>query len=101
MGGRATLTRYEAAEYLGVSVDTLDRLRAAGRLTACQVSARLVKYRQADLDAYLDECRTSTSSRFEPRRIGTSSITKLADRDAVRLARQIAAKQNKSLRRSA
>lgn len=57
----ATLTRHEAAAYLGISVDTLDRLRAAGRLLALQVSARLVRYRQADLDAYLEQCRARSA----------------------------------------
>lgn len=55
---RAVLSRMEAANYLGISTDTLDRLRASGAIVAAQVSARLVKYRAADLDAYIAQCQS-------------------------------------------
>lgn len=64
---KAVLSRVEAAEYLGISTDTLDRLRACGRIVASPVSARLIRYRSADLDAYLIECRASPSSTSQPR----------------------------------
>jgi excisionase family DNA binding protein len=95
------LSRHDAAAYLGVSVDTLDRLRASGRLMACQVSARLVKYLQTDLDAYLDQCRTSPSFRSEPPRTGTSSGTKVDVRAASQRAQQAVMKLRRTSRLSA
>lgn len=97
----ATLTRYEAAAYLGVSVDTLDRLRAAQRIPACQVSKRLVKYRQRDLDTYLIECQTSPSSASRLAPTGTSSGTRVDVRAASRHAQQAVRKLKLSSLRSA
>jgi len=74
---RAVLSRYDAADYLGVSVDTLDRLRAAGAIIACPVSARLVKYRLADLDAYLTTCQISALSKSPPARTVSQNVFSL------------------------
>lgn len=101
MSEAATMTRGEAAKYLGVSIDTLDRLRARGAIPASQVSARIVKYRQQDLDAYLIACRTSPSQKSAPRPTGTSSGSRMDTRSALQLARQIAQRPKRSLLRSA
>lgn len=97
----AVLSRADAARYLGVSTDTLDRLRASGRIHASQVSARLVKYRTRDLDAYLEQCLTTPSSASERRPTGTSNGPRVDAAAAVRRARQIVSKQRQSLRRRA
>lgn len=97
----ATLTRYEAAAYLGMSVDTLDRLRAAGRIMACQVSARLVKYRQSDLDAYLNACQISPSSASQQAPTGTSNGSRLDVRTASQRGLEAAKKLRLSSLRSA
>lgn len=57
------LTTKEAARYLGVSSAFLERDRWAGaRIPFIKVGTRAVRYRQADLDAYLDRrVRRSTS----------------------------------------
>jgi len=69
----ATVSRYDAANFLGVSVDTLDRLRADGAIVALQVSKRLIRYRLADLEAYLNKCLTSPSSRSATAQTSTSN----------------------------
>lgn len=53
----------QAANYLGVSKAFLERDRWAGaRIPFIKVGSRAVRYRQADLDAYLDQqVRRSTS----------------------------------------
>lgn len=49
------LTRTEAAEYLGVRVQTLSLWASTGRYDLPFVKVgRLSKYRQSDLDAFLD-----------------------------------------------
>jgi excisionase family DNA binding protein len=49
------LTREEAAELLGVSVRSVDRLRARGRLPAVQYLRRgRVRYRRDDVEALLE-----------------------------------------------
>ena len=50
---RRTLSRPEAATYLGVSETTLYRLSAAGRLPFVRVGDRRLVYRLEDLDQYL------------------------------------------------
>jgi len=57
------LTTSEAAEYLCVSKAFLERDRWAGaRIPFVKVGSRAVRYRLADLDAYLEaQMRTSTS----------------------------------------
>jgi len=44
----------EVAAVLRVSPSTVKRLRKAGRLRGLKVSARLVRYRQTDVQAYLE-----------------------------------------------
>ncbi|HYW04393.1 MAG TPA: helix-turn-helix domain-containing protein [Gammaproteobacteria bacterium] len=60
---QALLTTKEAAKYLGVSKAFLERDRWAGaRIPFIKVGSRAVRYRCADLDAYLDsQVRHSTS----------------------------------------
>jgi len=57
------LTTKEAAKYLNVSNAFLERDRWAGaRIPFIKVGARSVRYRQSDLETYLDkQVRTSTS----------------------------------------
>lgn len=50
-----TLTRKEAAAYLGVHINTLDKLRGAGKLRAVQIGC-VVRYRLTALDEFLDRC---------------------------------------------
>jgi len=59
----ALLTTTEAATYLGVSKAFLERDRWAGaRIPFIKVGTRAVRYRLADLDAFLDlQVRQSTS----------------------------------------
>lgn len=46
------ITRYEAAEALSVSVDTLDEIRKSGKLKAVQIGARIY-YSPDELRAYI------------------------------------------------
>lgn len=96
---KAVLSRQEAAAYLDMSTQTLDRLRANGTITASQVSLRLVKYRLADLDEYLQQCRTTASSKSPPLQTGISVGPRVDAAAAVRRARQIVLKQRPSLQR--
>lgn len=57
----AYVTREEAARYLGVSVDTLDRLRAAGKIPTYQLSPRRIGFRIADLDAHAEAQRVGST----------------------------------------
>jgi excisionase family DNA binding protein len=48
----------EAGEYLRISEKTLENLRAQGRGPAfCRIGNRLVRYRRADLDSWLEAGR--------------------------------------------
>jgi len=60
----ALLTTTEAASYLGVSKAFLERDRWAGaRIPFIKVGSRAVRYRQSDLDGFLDrQVRQSTSA---------------------------------------
>ena len=49
---RMLVTKHEAAQILGVSVRTVERLVAAGRLQQVQVE-RLARFRIGDLEAYV------------------------------------------------
>ncbi len=55
------LTREQAAAYLGVSPQTLANWASSGRggIPYVRVSARAIRYRQSDLDAWL-QSRTIT-----------------------------------------
>ena len=57
------LTTKEAARYLNISKAFLERDRWAGaRIPFIKVGSRSVRYRQSDLETYLDkQVRTSTS----------------------------------------
>ncbi|MCC5858606.1 MAG: helix-turn-helix domain-containing protein [Ectothiorhodospiraceae bacterium] len=59
----ALLTTAEAARYIGMSKAFLERDRWAGaRIPFVRVGSRAVRYRQADLEAYLgSRVRHSTS----------------------------------------
>lgn len=94
----AALSREDAATYLGVSTDSLDRLRSRGEIAAFTVG-RLVRYRLAELNAYMDRadtCPDTNSSKFEPRRTSTSS----GSRVDIRAASQRGLEAVKRLRRS-
>ncbi len=57
-----TFTTEQAAEYVGLSSNTLNRWRYTGDGPRYLKLGRAVRYRQADLDAWLDErVRESTS----------------------------------------
>ncbi len=98
---KEVLSRAAAAEYLDVSTDTLDRLRLAGRIPACPVSARLVKYRRADLDTYLAKCLTSPSPSSATPQTGTSSGSKVDVRGASQRGHEAMMRRRLSLQRSA
>jgi excisionase family DNA binding protein len=53
MANRLLITKDEAAERLGVSVRTVERLVATGRLPQVHVE-RLARFRVKDLEAYVD-----------------------------------------------
>ena len=55
---RLLVTKAEAAEQLGVSVRTIERLVAAGRLPLVHVEGA-ARLRQADLEAYVDSLATA------------------------------------------
>lgn len=67
MNTNTLLTTKEAAKYLSVSTAFLERDRWAGaRIQFIKVGSRAVRYRQSDLDIYLDSrVRTSTSDQGE------------------------------------
>jgi excisionase family DNA binding protein len=67
VSGRLLLTKSEAAEQLGVSLRTIERLISAGRLPLVHVGAA-ARVRAADLGAYvqsLDADKTTTQSSDE------------------------------------
>jgi predicted DNA-binding transcriptional regulator AlpA len=53
------LNNSEAAEFLGMSPDTLPRWRWAGIGPAYLKVGRSIKYRRADLEAFLNESRVN------------------------------------------
>ena len=65
MSGRLLITKSEAAEQLGVSVRTIERLITSGRLPLVHVEGA-ARVRVADLGAYVQSLdanrRTTTSS---------------------------------------
>jgi predicted DNA-binding transcriptional regulator AlpA len=57
----------EAADRLGVSVSYLNKLRLSGRGPAfMKLGARRVAYDPADLAAWLNECRRTSTGAGEP-----------------------------------
>jgi excisionase family DNA binding protein len=71
------LTRAEAAEYLGVSLATLDRELRAGRISAYRAGRRKTYYLPRELDAYIERnltpCRDENSDRDKSGNIGQVS----------------------------
>lgn len=67
MQNNSLLKTKEAASYLGVSMAFLERDRWAGaRIPFIKVGSRAVRYRQSDLDSFLDkQVRHSTSDMGE------------------------------------
>jgi len=66
---RKLLTTIEAARYLGVSAAFLERDRWAGaRIPFIKVGAKAVRYRPADLEAYLEKqkCYSTTEAQSKP-----------------------------------
>ncbi len=57
---RMLVTKHEAAQLLGVSVRTVERLVAAGRLQQVQVE-RLARFRIGDLEAYVHGLAEATN----------------------------------------
>ncbi len=59
----------EAADRLGVSVSYLNKLRLSGKGPAfLKLGARRVAYDPADLTAWLNECRRTSTTAGEPGR---------------------------------
>lgn len=53
----------EAAEYVGLSKPTLERFRCyGGGPLYCKIGLRVVRYRKADLDAWLEARLISSTS---------------------------------------
>lgn len=52
----ALLTAEDAAEYLGISVTSLKRLKAAERIRSVTIrDGSMLRYRRTDLDAFIDD----------------------------------------------
>ena len=69
MADRLLITRSEAAERLGVSVRTVDRLSARGQLPFVQIE-RLVRFRVSDVEAYVQSLSLNHVSRVDPENCG-------------------------------
>jgi len=54
------MTEREAAEYLGLSVYTLQQWRFRGQKPDYLKLGKAVRYREADLVAFIESCRVST-----------------------------------------
>ncbi|WP_394334229.1 helix-turn-helix domain-containing protein [Mycobacteroides abscessus] len=52
------LSTSQAAEYLGVSPNTIRKYSAAGKIRAFRVGVKLIKYDPADLDAFSQQLGT-------------------------------------------
>lgn len=60
--GRRLMTPGQLAELLGVSEETLAQWRSQRRGPAyVKVEGRLVRYRQADVEVYLESCLVETA----------------------------------------
>lgn len=96
------LSRTEAAEYLGISTDTLDRMRATGKIAAFKVpGGRLVKFPRRALEAFIEHACATSLSDSATAQTGTSSGMKLDVRDVRQLARQTVARLRRSSSQSA
>jgi predicted DNA-binding transcriptional regulator AlpA len=68
------LNQKQAAHVLGVSARTLERHRVAGTGPRWARLGKLVRYRQSDLDAWVERSlRTSTSESVDPRGLACST----------------------------
>lgn len=61
LGGPLTMTRRQAAAYLGVSVPTLDRLAAAGAITPIRLGGQVLRYRAHDVERFVMEATGAVS----------------------------------------
>lgn len=52
------LTETEAAEMLGLSVDALRSLRKRAKIPYVRIAERTIRYREADLKAFVDKRTT-------------------------------------------
>jgi predicted DNA-binding transcriptional regulator AlpA len=59
------LSNADAARYVGISPKTLNDWRSAGRGPSYLKIGTLVRYRQSDLDAFLDACVVKTTKEVE------------------------------------
>lgn len=59
------LTEKEAARYLGMSIFTIRQRRLKGRPPVYFKVGRSVRYRQEDLESFLDSCRVSVDEMLE------------------------------------
>jgi excisionase family DNA binding protein len=59
------LSNADAAAYLGISPKTLNDWRSAGRGPDYLKIGTLVRYRQSDLDAFLERCTVRTAREDE------------------------------------
>lgn len=50
----ALLSREEAAEYLGCSIETIARLKAGEKIRSVVLKGTIIRYRRVDLDAFVD-----------------------------------------------
>jgi len=57
------MTEREAAEYLGLSVYTLQQWRFRGQKPDYLKLGKAVRYREADLEAFIESCRVNTDQR--------------------------------------
>ena len=51
------MTESEAGDYLGVTKRNMERMRYAGTGPIVTQIGRLIRYRVADLDAFIEKCR--------------------------------------------
>lgn len=51
------LTKAEAAEWLGLSVDTLETIIKSGKLPIYRISPRMIRIHRQDLVRYVEGCR--------------------------------------------
>ena len=54
----AVLTKMEAADYIRCSPRYIERMVRAGRLRSLKPTGKLVRFRQSDLDAFLESGAT-------------------------------------------
>ena len=61
MSGRLITTR-EVAELLGVSTETVLRWHRAGRLRGYRLAAGVLRFREDELEAWIEQCQSSGRS---------------------------------------